>query len=81
MEISALAHSPLLNPRFVFLHNTVFNLHPWSTESPEEIFSAPGRRNKLQIKAAELRTAHHHRIDKKKSVHDVRAVRPLSGEK
>jgi succinate-acetate transporter protein len=57
----------------------VFNLHPWSTQSPEEIFGAPGRRNLLQVKAVELRTAHH--LDKKKSVHDVRSVRPSSSKK
>jgi succinate-acetate transporter protein len=56
-------------------HRQVFNLYPWSTESPQEIFGAPGRRNKLQIKAVELRTAHPY-FDKKKSVHDVRSVRP-----
>jgi succinate-acetate transporter protein len=56
-------------------HRQVFNLYPWSTESPEEIFGAPGRRNQLQIKAVELRTAHPY-FDKKKSVHDVRSVRP-----
>jgi succinate-acetate transporter protein len=56
-------------------HRPVFNLHPWSTESAEEIFGAPGRRNKFQIKAVELRTAHPY-FDKKTSVHDVRSVRP-----
>jgi succinate-acetate transporter protein len=56
-------------------HRQVFNLYPWSPESPIEVFGAPGRRNKLQIKAVELRTAHAY-FDKKKSVHDVRSVRP-----
>lgn len=60
---------------FFFSFLQVFDLHPWSTESPEEIFGAPGRRNKLQIKAVELRTAHNY--SDKKSVHDVRSVRRL----
>jgi succinate-acetate transporter protein len=61
-------------------HREVFNMHAWSAESPEEIFGAPGRKNKLQVKAVELRTAHP-LIDKKKSVHNIRSVRPTSGEK
>jgi succinate-acetate transporter protein len=61
-------------------HRQVFNLYPWLPESPEEIFGAPGRRNKFQTKALELRTAHPY-FDKKKSVHDVRSVRPSSSEK
>jgi succinate-acetate transporter protein len=58
-------------------HSQVFNLHPWSSESPEELFGAPGRSNTLQVKAVELRTAHPF-FNKKKSVHDVRSVRPSS---
>ena len=54
-------------------HSSVFDLYTWSDDSPEEIFGAPGRRNKLNVKAIELRTAH------QKGVHDVRSVRPLSG--
>ena len=61
-------------------HRQVFNLYPWLPESPEEFFGAPGRSNKLEIKAVELRTAHHY-FDKKKSVHDVRAVRSSSSKK
>ena len=59
----------------------VVNLHPWSEDSPDQIFAAAGRTNTLQSRAAQLRLAGTKiSMEQTRNVHDLRSVQPSERE-
>lgn len=59
----------------------VFSLYPWKGDSPEQLFAAAGRTNKLQAHAAKLRTAHSEDfLSQRINFHELRSVVPEKEE-
>jgi uncharacterized protein len=57
----------------------IFNMHPWSEDSSNQIFAAAGNTTSLQSRAALLRSAKS-RHGSTKTFHNLRSAQPLSQE-